>query len=323
MVRSRSQPVLVLDGVYRRFKDNEVLKGLDLEVPAGEIHAILGPNGAGKTTLLRLIAGISDPSAGRVIVDGVSKRPGTDRNLRREIGLIPAAANSFYMRLSGFENLLFFGRLEGLTKRQAAARAEDLISRVGLEAARDRRVGHYSTGMQRRLTVARAMLTDPALILADESTAGLDPEGARSVRALFSSIAEAGTTVLWTTQRIDEIRGFADRVSFLHAGRFQFTGTVPELVARARARRYIVELGDNGSLLTAAQDGAAALGGAASLEPMGPGSRLFLLTVAPGEMLGRAVVRLADAGMEVVSCTEERSPIEDAFIGLTQDTVSA
>jgi len=319
MVSLEPRPTLVLEAIHRSFKDNPVLQGLDLVVPPGEIHAILGPNGAGKTTLLRLIAGISDPTSGTVTVDGVSKRPGVDRNLRREIGLVPASANSFYMRLSGFENLLFFGRLEGLTKSEAATRADDLIGRVGLTEARDRRVGHYSTGMQRRLTVARAMLTDPVLILADESTAGLDPDGARSVRALFSAIAAAGTTVLWTTQRIDEIRGFADRVSFLHGGTFRFTGTVPELVARARTRRYIVELGGNGSMESAGLKGVEALAGSARLESTGTAMRLFTLTIAPGEMLGPALVRLSAAGLDVISCTEERSPIEEAFMGLTED----
>jgi ABC-2 type transport system ATP-binding protein len=322
MVSQDARPVLVLEGVHRRFKDNEVLRGLDLTVPAGEIHAILGPNGAGKTTLLRLVAGLSDPTSGTVIVDGVSKRPGTDRDLRREIGLVPAAANSFYMRLSGFENLLFFGRLEGLTKRDAAHRASELIELVGLADARNRRVGHYSTGMQRRLAVARAMLTSPVLVLADESTAGLDPEGARSVRGLFRSIADAGTTIMWTTQRIDEIRGFADRVSFLHGGRFLFTGTVPELVARARVRRYIVEIDGNGSPESTAGAALETLG-SEGLESMGADTRLFLLTLEPGEMLGPVLVRLAGAGLDVVSCTEERSPIEEAFMRFTSEEASA
>jgi ABC-2 type transport system ATP-binding protein len=163
------------------------------------------------------------------------------------------------------------------------------------------------------------MLTDPVLILADESTAGLDPDGARSVRALFSAIAAAGTTVLWTTQRIDEIRGFADRVSFLHGGTFRFTGTVPELVARARTRRYIVELGGNGSMESAGLKGVEALAGSARLESTGTAMRLFTLTIAPGEMLGPALVRLSAAGLDVISCTEERSPIEEAFMGLTED----
>jgi ABC-type multidrug transport system ATPase subunit len=313
-----TEHALVLDGLHRWFGDHHVLNGLDLAVPRGELHAILGPNGAGKTTLLRIISGISDPSSGGVTVDGISARPGSDRNLRREIGLIPASANSFYMRLSGLENLLFFGRLQGMRKRQAVERSRELLERVGLAEATDRRVGHYSTGMQRRLTVARALLTEPVLLLADETTAGLDPEGARSVRALFTDIARSGTTVLWTTQRIDEIRGFADRVSFLHDGRFLFTGTVPEMVALARPRNYIVELQSEASIASIASSGRAALDGIADLEPLGAStSRLFALTLNPDEMIGSALGRLSTVGIGVVSCTEERSPIDEAFTKLT------
>ena len=315
MVNQR--PVLVLADVRRSFDHTVVLDGLDLTVPPGEMHAILGPNGAGKTTLLRIIAGLADPSSGTVIVDGVSTRPGSDRELRREIGLVPAAANTFYMRLTGFENLLFFGRLEGLTKKAAASRADDLIERVGLSASREKRVGQYSTGMQRRLTVARAMLTDPVLLLADESTAGLDPEGARSVRSLFSAITKTGTAVLWTTQRIDEIRGFADRVSFLHGGTFRFTGSVPELVALARIRRYIVEIGADGTNEEIARTGVESLDGTAEFLATGSDAPLFTLTIPPGGRLGHALVRLSHAGLDVVSCAEERSPIEEAFMGLT------
>ena len=313
-----TEHTLVLRGLHRWFDAHHVLNGLDLDVPKGELHAVLGPNGAGKTTLLRIIAGITDPSSGLVTVGGVTARPGSDRNLRREIGLIPASANSFYMRLSGFENLLFFGRLQGMTKRQAGTRSRELLERVGLAGATDRRVGHYSTGMQRRLTVARALLTEPVLLLADETTAGLDPEGARSVRALFTDITRAGTTVLWTTQRIDEIRGFADRVSFLHDGRFLFTGTVPEMVALARPRRYIVELQGEASPDSMATRGREALAGVADLESVGSTtSRVFALSLEPDEMIGAALVRLAGAGIQVASCTEERSPIDEAFTRLS------
>ncbi|MEX2424323.1 MAG: ABC transporter ATP-binding protein [Acidimicrobiia bacterium] len=313
-----TEHALVLAGLHRWFDDHHVLNGLELEVPRGELHAILGPNGAGKTTLLRIISGITEPSSGLVTVDGVTTRPGSDRNLRREIGLIAASANSFYMRLSGLENLLFFGRLQGMAKRHAVERSRELLERVGLTEAMDRRVGHYSTGMQRRLTVARALLTEPVLLLADETTAGLDPAGARSVRALFTSIAGAGTTVLWTTQRIDEIRGFADRVSFLHDGRFLFTGTVPEMVALARPKRYIVELQSDEALDSVASHGGAVLEGVAELESVGvASSRVFALTLEPEEMIGSALVRLSGAGIQVVSCTEERSPIDEAFTRLS------
>jgi ABC-2 type transport system ATP-binding protein len=321
MVNRSAAPVLVVEGVTRVFGDKVVLDGIDMSVDAGEIHAVLGPNGAGKTTLLRIIAGIADPTGGTVTVSGVSKRPGDDRDLRRIIGLVPASAQSFYMRLSGFENLLFFARLEGLSKRAAVPRAKEVLDLVGLSDASSRRAGHYSTGMQRRLTVARAMLTSPPLLLVDEATQALDPEGARAVREMFLEIAGSGTAVIWTTQRIDEIRAFADRVSFLHGGRFRFTGTVPELAALARPRHYVVELESNGlSDDTLLPTAAGAVVGLAELRPVtGAATALFMMTLGTDVMLGSALDALSTNGFGVISCTEERSPIEEAFLALSRD----
>jgi ABC-2 type transport system ATP-binding protein len=311
------EPALRVEGLSRSFGEKVVLDGIDLEVRPGELHAVLGPNGAGKTTLLRIIAGITDPTRGRVTVAGMSKRPGDDRELRRIIGLVPSSATSFYMRLSGYENLLFFARLEGLSKRAASERARETLTMVGLDEAADRRAGHYSNGMQRRLSVARAMLTSPVLLLVDEATQGLDPEGARSVRAMFRMIADSGTAVIWTTQRIDEIRAFADRVSFLHGGRFQFVGTVPELAALAKPRHYVLELAGPAAvgLFDVAQT---ALRGTAELKPVtGAVASLFLMVLDPDAVLGSAIGALQEAGVQVISCTEERSPIEEAFLALT------
>lgn len=304
--------VLRIDDLTRSFAEKVVLDGINMTVSAGELHAVLGPNGAGKTTLLRIIAGIADPSGGDVTVAGVSERPGSDRELRKVIGLVPSSASSFYMRLSGYENLLFFARLEGLTKRDASSRVRDLLALVGLEDSGDRRAGHYSNGMQRRLSVARSLLTNPKLLLVDEATQGLDPDGARSVRGMFRRIADDGTAVVWTTQRIDEIRAFADRVSFLHGGRFRFVGTVPELAALARPRHYILELvGD----VPAAEE---AVRSVATLEPVsGAVTSVFRLILEPSALIGDAVSALQAIGVQVVSCTEERSPIEEAFLALS------
>ncbi len=313
-----SEPVLRVQDLRRAFGTKVVLDGIDLAIAGGELHAVLGPNGAGKTTLLRIIAGITDPTEGTVTVDGVSKRPGADRELRRRIGLVPSSATSFYMRLSGYENLLFFARLEGLPKRDASRRSRQVLEMVGLAEDSDRRAGHYSNGMQRRLSVARAMLTEPALLLVDEATQGLDPDGARSVRALFRDIADRDTAVLWTTQRIDEIRAFADRVSFLHGGRFRFVGTVPELAALARPRHYVLELSSAGGhqLLGGAR---IALDGTADLDPVsGAVSSVFRMTLGPDSSVGEAVGALEAKGIRVVACTEERSPIEEAFLALAE-----
>src|SRR3954462_1804870 len=212
--------------VERRFGDVQALRGVSLAVAAGQIHALLGPNGAGKTTLLRILTGLVEPDAGSVSLLGGAVD-------KRCLGFVPSGDRSFYLRLSGEENLLFFGRLQGLSKREARLRAREALADVGLADAARRRVLAYSHGMQKRLSVARALLTEPPVLLVDEATHDLDPEAAVQVRELIRDLAANGTAVLWTTQRIEEIRGFADRVTFLAGGRVHFAGPVAELLTRA------------------------------------------------------------------------------------------
>jgi ABC-2 type transport system ATP-binding protein len=159
-------------GLVRRFGEREALKGVDLTARTGEIHALLGPNGAGKTTLLRVLTGLVDPSEGSVRILGAD---GRGRAARGRVGLVPAGDRSFYLRISGTENLLFFARLHGMRKRAAVARAREVLEDVGLTEAAGRPVGGWSHGMQKRLSVARALLTSPPVLLVDEATHDLDP----------------------------------------------------------------------------------------------------------------------------------------------------
>jgi ABC-type multidrug transport system ATPase subunit len=311
-------PVIELDRVSRRFDDKLTLDQVSLRVERGEIHALLGPNGAGKTTLLRVATAVMAPSAGEARVLGVDTRQAR-RAIRSVIGLVPASDRSFYLRLSGLENLVFFARLDGFTRKQAMARAHVLLEQVGLADAARRRAGLYSHGMLKRLAIARALLADPRILLVDEATHDLDPLGARAVRDLVGAAAERGAAVIWTTQRLDEIRGFAGRVTLLHDGRAVFQGTVPALVAHAAPRRYLLRL-RNGiapgpEFETEAR---AALQGLAALAPAAePGSEQFLVTLAETAVLGDAVTALERARIQVLSCTHERSEIEEAFISLT------
>jgi ABC-2 type transport system ATP-binding protein len=212
-------------GLVRRFGDKLALDGVDLTIAQGEIHALLGPNGAGKTTLLRVLCGLVDPNGGAIRISG-------------HLGLVPSGDRTFYLRISGTENLIFFARLHGLRLRAARQRAREVLEQVGLDSAAALPVGRYSHGMQKRLSVARALLVDPAVLLVDEATHDLDPEGASRVRGLIAGLAQRGTAVLWTTQRIEEIRGFAHAVTLLRQGTVGFRGSVDELVARAPSQRF-------------------------------------------------------------------------------------
>ena len=150
------------------------------------------------------------------------------------MGLVPSGDRSLYLRISGFENLLFFGRLHGMSKGEAAARARELLELVGLAGAGDLRAAFYSHGMQKRLSIARALLTRPSVLLVDEATHDLDPEAAARTRELVRGLADEGAAVVWATQRIEEIRGFADGVTLLREGTAALPGN---RVAADRARR--------------------------------------------------------------------------------------
>jgi ABC-2 type transport system ATP-binding protein len=301
--------------VTRRFGRKHALTGVSFEVAPGTIHALLGPNGAGKTTLLRILTGLLHPSGGEVSMLG---QPLGARGLQSKIGFVPSGDRSFYLRISGRENLAFFARLHGVRRREAFARTDRLLASVGLADAARLRVGAYSHGMQKRLSIARALLTEPDVLLVDEATHDLDPEGGVVVRELVSQLAAAGTGVLWTTQRLDEIRGFADRVTLLRAGEICFSGTVPELMTYAIPRRYLLRIRngrpDSPTLSTRLQS---ALGARGTITSEG-GSEHFVLSLTDDAVLGDAIAALTASDVHVLTCREERSEIEEAFLHLTR-----
>jgi ABC-type multidrug transport system ATPase subunit len=301
-------PAIEVEGLHRTFGAVHALNGVDLEVEPGEVHALLGPNGAGKTTLMRILSGLVDPSEGTAYV--LDRRAGRSSELRAAIGFVPSGDRTFYLRLSGLENLVFFGRLHGLRRRAARTRALELLEAVGLGAAGTRPVSTYSHGMQKRLSFARALLSAPQLLLVDEATHDLDPVAAQQVRELTTERARQGAAVLWATQRIEELHGFAQRVTVLDHGTVAFSGALSALAAIGGGDRHILELGTASTLSPAALDG---LG---TLLP-GPDASHVLLALAPGATLGAAIAALTAAGADIVSCRDERPPIERAFLAVT------
>jgi ABC-2 type transport system ATP-binding protein len=310
-------PIIEAPSISQRYGKKLVLDGVSLSVPAGTIHALLGPNGAGKTTLIRILAGLHVPAEGTVRVAGIEAGP--SRSFRKLVGLVPSGDRTFYLRISGLENLVFFARLHGLGRRNALLRARQVLDEVGLHDAAKQRVGFYSHGMQKRLSVARALIPEPRMLLVDEATHDLDPDGARRVRELVvAAAASRGAAVVWATQRLDEIRGFADQVTLLAQGRAAFVGTVPELLAHAVPRRYLIRLqngiSDSWALEAA---GSSALGRHGALELAGEsGSGHYVLALADSVVLGDALALLSQAGISVLTCREERSEIEEAFLSI-------
>jgi ABC-2 type transport system ATP-binding protein len=303
--------------VSRRFGERVALDGVSLSVGAGRIEALLGPNGAGKTTLVRVLTGLVKPDSGTARVLGVDTWE-CPRELRARMGLVPSGDRSLYLRISGLENLIFFGRLHGMSKRQAAARAHELLELVGLADAARLRSGFYSHGMQKRLSIARALLTEPSVLLIDEATHDLDPEAAARMRSLVRGLADDGAAVVWATQRIEEVRGFADGVTLLREGQAAFQGTVSQLIALATPRRYVLRL-RNGSAPARNLEGLlqGTIGGGATIAAVDEGDpEDFLLHLAEDAVLGEVLAALTAGGIDVIGCREERSEIENAYLNL-------
>jgi ABC-2 type transport system ATP-binding protein len=307
-------PAVEVYELHRRFGAVEALRGVSLEVEAGEVHGILGPNGAGKTTLMRILCGVVDPTDGYAYV--LDRRAGRSRELREQIGFVPSGDRSFYLRLSGLENLVFFARMHGVRRRTASARATELLDAVGLADAARRPVNTYSHGMQKRLSFARALLHAPAVLLVDEATHDLDPVAADQVRALSRDCARHGTAVLWASQRIEELAGFAERVTVLDRGAVCFADTVSALAAAGGGGRHVIGLGPRSTIAVPALD--AALGSLGRVQTATDAGHA-LIALSPGVSLGAALSALTAAGAEVTSCRDERPAMERAFLAVTGD----
>jgi ABC-2 type transport system ATP-binding protein len=225
------------------------------------------------------------------------------------------------LRISGLENLIFFARLHGLKRKEAKQRAVEAIESVGLSEAARRAVGAYSHGMQKRLSVARTILLRPRILLVDEATHDLDPQAARRVRALVASAADDGAAVLWTTQRVEEIRNFADTVTLLQLGKVAFLGSVEQLLEQADLRRHLLHLDAPG--LTGdeiVKRTAAAIGDAGQIQRMrGKDGEEFELIVASGRDLGEVLATIHAIGIRVLDCHSARTDVEEAFIAFTGD----
>jgi ABC-type multidrug transport system ATPase subunit len=306
--------------VTRRFGEKVALDEVSMRVPPGRIHALLGPNGAGKTTLLRVLTGLVEPDRGEVRLMGSPWEEGNARALRRLFGFVPSGDRTFYLRLTAVENLAFFARMYGLSRRAALARAREVLDDVELTEAADVVVGVYSHGMQKRLSLARALLLAPPILFVDEATHDLDPEASVRARSLVSTAASQGAAVVWATQRVDEIRGFADRVTLLDRGRVRFEGTVAELMGTTGARRFLLHLGRVPGQDRTIDRVIDRIGARGSVLPAGDGGEdgeHVLLVLEADAVLGDAIAAIAGDGIPVLGCREERSEIEQAFLRLT------
>ena len=218
-------PAIHVRGLEKAYGELPVLRGVDLDVPRGSILALLGSNGAGKTTAIRILSTLLSADAGTAVVNGfdVATRPA---DVRESISLTGQFAAVDEV-LTGRENLVLVARLRHLPRPREVA--DDLLSRFSLVQAGGRRVGTYSGGMRRRLDIAMSLIGDPPVVFLDEPTTGLDPQARIDVWSTVADLAGRGTTVLLTTQYLDEAEQLADRIAILHDGRIIAEGTLPEL----------------------------------------------------------------------------------------------
>ena len=300
-------------GLVKRFGDAVALDGVDLDVPHGAIYGLLGPNGAGKTTTVRVLTTLLRPDAGRALVDGVDV-VADPHEARTRIGLTGQYA-AVEERLTGRENMEYVGRLFHLPRNEVKARAGDLLDRFDLADAADRVVKGYSGGMRRRLDIAMSLIARPAVLFLDEPTTGLDPRSRLAMWDLIEELEHDGTTVLLTTQYLDEADRLAERIVVIDSGTVIANGTADELKDRIGGDRLSVTIAK-----TENRDAALR-----TLEPMCTGTvdvsadgLSFSAPIRSGDRVVPGVIRaLDDAGVDVLDVEVRRPTLDDVFLTLT------
>jgi len=306
------QPAILVEGLTKSFGDVHALRGIDLSVPRGTVLGVLGPNGAGKTTAVRILTTLLPPDGGRAVVDGydVVRDPAA---VRRSIGLSGQSA-AIQEELTGRENLEIIGRLYHLRWPQARSRAVELLEQFGLSDAADRPSKTYSGGMQRRLDLAASLVGRPRVLFLDEPTTGLDPRSRLGMWDIIRSLVADGTTILLTTQYLDEADELADEIIVIDHGEVIAAGTAEELKGRAGGDVVEFTVPDR-SRVAAAAAAVAAVGephadpetGVVSIGVGGRGS----------DALIGAVRALDAAGVVTTGLGLRRPSLDDVFLTLT------
>jgi ABC-2 type transport system ATP-binding protein len=287
---------------------------IDLQIQEGEIFSLLGPNGAGKTTLIAVLCGLFPPTSGDALIAGhsVVQNP---MAVKQTIGVVPEEI-ALYPQLSGRQNLRYFGLLYGLSGRELTEAMDDVLAVIGLTDRADDKVGHYSSGMKRRLNVGAGLLHKPRIVLLDEPTVGLDPESRRRILDLVLQLKhEVGATILYTTHYMEEAQELSDRVAIIHHGKIIALGTPDALIQTIHAgdtlRLHVGVSQVSAPVLEALRQVAGVKG------VLSEGDAITLSLLHAADVLPEILRIMQEAGIVVSSLTVHQPNLEAVFLHLT------
>ena len=300
----------------RKWMDVEAVRGVSFGIEKGELFGLLGPNGAGKTTTIKMLITLLLPTSGtaRVLGYDVVKDP---REVRKRIGYVFGGERGVYERLSGYDNLRYFAELYGVPPKEIRGRIESLLDLVGLTGREQERAEGYSRGMKQRLHIARGLLHDPPVVFLDEPTIGLDPVGARELRATIASLADAGKTILLTTHYMFEADALCDRIAVITRGQIVAEGTPADL-KRGVAQGAVVEVevfGVPDGTVERVRDLQGVM--SVSVEEREQAQLLIVQTKADAELTQPILGALNGANVGRISRREPT--LEDAYVALVSD----
>ena len=303
------------EGLVKRFGATLAVDGVDLEVPRGAIYGLLGPNGAGKTTVVRLLTTLLRLDGGRASIDCIDLATDPNR-VRTLIGLTGQYA-AVEERLTARENLDLIGRLYHLPRGHVRTRGAELLERFDLADAADRVVKGYSGGMRRRIDIAMSLIARPSVLFLDEPTTGLDPRSRQAMWGLIEELGEDGTTVLLTTQYLDEADRLAERIVVIDTGRVIADGTSDELKDEIGGDRLSVTIARAENAARAIEALGPQCHGAVAVDPESDGRHLLASIRAGDRVVPGAIRALDDAGVDVLDVEVRRPTLDDVFMTLT------